>query len=131
MFQFSSVTQSWPTLWDPMDFSTPVFPSFTISQSLLNLISMGLVMPSNHLVLCHPLMSFPASGGFPVSWLFASSGQSIGTSALASVLPMNIQGRSPLGLTGLTFLSLRTIGFSVSKNCCFSVYPDVLKRTIF
>ena len=65
---------------------------------------------------CHPtillsvtpfsscLQSFPASGSFPVSWLFASSGQSIGTSALASVLPMNIQGWFPLGLTGLISL---------------------------
>ena len=43
--------------------------------------------------------SFPASGSFPVSWLFASGGQSIRPSAL--VLPMNIQGWFPLGLTGL------------------------------
>ena len=45
--------------------------------------------------------SFPASGFFPMSQLFASGGQSIGASALASVLPMNIQGWFPLGLTGL------------------------------
>ena len=45
--------------------------SFIISQSLLRLMSIELVMPSNHLVLCHPLLlaSFPASGSFPVSWL--------------------------------------------------------------
>ena len=43
------------------------------------------------------LHSFPASGSFPMSWLFTSGGQNIGTSA--SVLPMNIQGWSPLGLT--------------------------------
>ena len=49
------------------------------------------VMPSNHLILCHPLLlqSFPASGSFPVSQFFASGGQSIGASA--SVLPMNIR----------------------------------------
>ena len=47
---------------------------------------------------------FPALGSFPMSWLFASSGQSTGVSALASVLPMNIQGWFPLGLTGLTSL---------------------------
>ena len=46
--------------------------------------------------------SFPASGSFPMSQLFASGGQSIGASALWSVLPMNIQNRFPLGLTGLT-----------------------------
>ena len=42
---------------------------------------------------------FPASGSFPMSWLFTSGGQSIGTSASASVLPINIQSWFPLGLT--------------------------------
>ena len=49
--------------------------------------------------------SFPASGSFTVSWLFASSGQSIGVSASVSVLPVNILGWFPLGLTGLILLS--------------------------
>ena len=48
--------------------------------------------------------SFPASGSFSISQLFASGGQSIGASAWASVLPMNIQDRSSLGLTGLIYL---------------------------
>ena len=47
------------------------------------------------------LQSFPASGSFPRSLFFASGSQSIGASALASVLPVNIQGSSPLGLTDL------------------------------
>ena len=47
--------------------------------------------------------SLPASESFPMSWLFVSGGQSIG--ALTSVLPMNIQGSFPLGLTGLILLS--------------------------
>ena len=63
---------------------------------------------------CHPtisssvipfsscLQSFPASGSFPMSQLFASGGQSIGVSALASILPMNTQDWSPLGGTGPT-----------------------------
>ena len=52
--------------------------------------------------------SFPASGSFPMSQLFASDGQSIGASASASVLPMNIQGWFPLGLTGwISLLSKR------------------------
>ena len=71
---------------------------------------------------CHPnissyvalfsscLWSFPASGSFPVSRFFASGGQSIGASASASVLPMNIQGWFPLGLTGL--ISLLSKGLS-------------------
>ena len=66
--------------------------SFTISQSLLKLMSIESVMPFNHLVSCCPLLLpsvFPASGSFLMSWLFASGGQSIGVSA--SFLPMNIQ----------------------------------------
>ena len=50
------------------------------------------------------LQSFPASGSFPTSWLFASGGHSIGASVSASVLPMSIQDCFPLGLTGLIFL---------------------------
>ena len=63
-------------------------------------------MSPNHLILCRPfsslVQSFPASGSIPMSWLFASGGQSIGASA--SALPINIQGGFPLGLTGLIFL---------------------------
>ena len=54
--------------------------------------------------------SFPASGSFPMSWFFASGGQSIGASASASVLPMNIQDWFPLGLTG--WISLQSKGLS-------------------
>ena len=50
------------------------------------------------------LRSFPASGSFPMSRLFTSGGQSVGASASTSVLPINIQGEFPLGLTGLIFL---------------------------
>ena len=56
------------------------------------------------------LQSFPASGSFPVSQLFSLCGQSVGASASASVLPVNIQGRFPLGLTGL--ISLLSKGLS-------------------
>ena len=70
--------------------------SFTISWSLLKLMSIELVTPSNYLILCCPfsscLQSFLASGYFPMSQFFALSGQSIGALASASVLPMNIQG---------------------------------------
>ena len=70
-------------------------PSITNSWSLLRLMSIELVMPSNHLILCRSfsscLQSFPASGSFPTSQYFASGGQSIGVSASTSVLPMNIQ----------------------------------------
>ena len=68
--------------------------SFAISQSLLKLMSIESVMPSNHLIFCHLLLLclqyFPASGCFLMSWLFPSGGQSTGASASATVLPMNI-----------------------------------------
>ena len=51
------------------------------------------------------LQSFPASGSCQMSWLFTSDGQSIGASASASVLPVNIQGWFPLGWTGLILQS--------------------------
>ena len=91
---------------------------------------------------CHPtisssvipfsscLQSFPASGSFPVSqkaWFFASGGQSIGASASASVLPMNIQDWFPLGLTGL--ISLQSKGPSrVFSNTTVQKHQIVTKR---
>ena len=81
--------------------------SFTTSRSLLKLMSIKMVMPSNHLILCRSLLLlpsiFPSTGSFPGSQFFASGGQSIGVSASASVLPRNIQDRFPLGFPlGLT-----------------------------
>ena len=88
---------------------------------------------------CHPaisssvipfscLQSCPASGSFPISQLFASGGQTIGASA--SILPMNIQGWFPLGLTGL--ISLTSKGLSrvfsntiVWKHQLFSTQPSL------
>ena len=87
--------------------------SFTIFWSLLKLVCIESVMPSNHLILVIPfsscLQSFPASGSFPVSWLFISGGQSIETSASASVPPINIQDWFPLGLTGLISLQSKEL----------------------
>ena len=93
--------------------------SITNSESLLNSFSSSWW--------CHPTMSFsvvpfssclqslPASGSFPFSQLIASGGQSIGASASASVLPINIQGWFPLGLTDL--ISLQSKGLlSVFSN---------------
>ena len=58
--QFSSVTQSCPTLYDSMDCSMPGLLSITNSWSLLKLMSIESVMPSNHLILCHPLFLLPS-----------------------------------------------------------------------
>ena len=86
----------------------------TNSQSLPKLMSIKSVMPSNHVILCHPFsscpQSFPASGSFSKSWLFTSGGQNIRALSSASVVPMNIQGWFPLGLTGL--ISLLSKGLS-------------------
>ena len=105
-----SVTQLYLTICDPMDYSTPGFPVLhhlpELAQTHLHWVG-DTIQPS------HPLSysvllphSFPASGSFLMSRLFASCGQSIGAgvSASASVLPMNIQDWFPLGLTG--FISL-------------------------
>ena len=105
----------WKSLWHVRLFVTPwtaarqASLSFTISHSLLRLMAIESVMPSNHLILCCPLLLLPSI--FPrikvfstESALFASGGQSTGASASASSLPMNIQGWFPLGLTGLISL---------------------------
>ena len=65
---------------------------FTISWSLLKLLSIESMMPSHPVTLVCCPQSFPASGSFPMNWLIPSGGQSIGASASASVLPVNIQG---------------------------------------
>ena len=109
-----SVAQSCPTLCDPMACSTPGFPVLCHLPELLRLMSTELMMPSNHLILCCPFsscpQSFPASGSFPMSRLFASGGQSTGASVLASVLPVDIQDWFPLSWTGL--ISLQSKGLS-------------------
>ena len=93
--QFSSVAQSCPTFCDPMDAARQASLSITNSWILLKLMSIELVMPPNHLIFCHPLLFLPliflSIGVFSNESVFASGGQSIGVSASASVLPMNIQ----------------------------------------
>ena len=85
--------------------------SFTISWSLLNSCPLSqwcYPTISSSVVPISCLQSFPASGSFSVSQLFASGGQSIGVSTSASALPMNIHSWFPLGLTGLiSWLSKR------------------------
>ena len=114
LHQFSSV----PLLSHIWLFMTPYYIarqaslSITNSQSLLKLMSIELVMPSNYLILCHPLLLLPlqVSGSFPMSQFFTSGSQNIGVSASASVLPMNIQDWFPLGWTG--WISLLSKGLS-------------------
>ena len=80
--------------------------------------------------------SFPASGSFPVSQLFISGHQSIEASSSASVLPMNIQGWFPLGLTGLISLlykGLSRVFFSTTiwKHQFFSAQPSLCPTLTF
>ena len=105
--------------------------SITNSQSLPKLMPIESVMPSSHLILCHPFsccpQSLPASGSFPMSQLFAWGGQSIGVSASAPVLPMNTQDLSPLGWTG--WISLQSKGLSrVFSNTIVQSYYMPWKR---
>ena len=107
-----SVTKSCLILYNPMNCTLKTSLSFTISWSLLKLMSIESVMPPTIWSSIAPFssyrQSFPASRSFPMRWAFASGGQSIGT--LASVLLMNIQGWFPLGLTG--WISLKSQGLS-------------------
>ena len=108
------------------------------SQSLLKLMSIMSAMPSNYLILCHPfpswLQSFPTSGSFQMSQFFASGGQTIGVSASASGLPVNIQDWFPLRLMGLIFLLSE--GFSrvfsrttVQKHQFFGTQPSLWSKS--
>ena len=119
-------------------FATPWTAAHQASLSITNsskLMSIELMMPSNKLILCHPLSSclksFPTSGSFQMNQLFSSGGQSIGASASASapVLPINIKSWFLLGLT--TFSSLVSKGlvliiyFIDSGGICLSQSPNL------
>ena len=105
--------------------------SFTVSWSLVKLMSNESVMPSNHLLLCHPLLLlpsvFPSIRGFSSESALGGNGQSIAVTA--SVLPVNIQGWFPSGLTG--WVSMQSNGLSrvfsnttVHKHQFFGAQPS-------
>jgi len=124
--QFSSVTQSCPTLCDPMNCS---ILGITNSRSSLKLMSIESVMPSSHLILCRPLLLLPPIP--PSITVFSNEswgGQSIGVPALASVLQKNTQDWS-LEWTG--WISLQSKGLSrvfsnttVQKHQFFGAQPS-------
>ena len=131
--QFSSV-QSLSHVWlfvAPWTTACQDSLSITNSQSPPKPMSIVSVMPSNHLILCHPLLLlpsvFPVSRSFPMSQLLSSGDWSIGASASASVLSVNIWDWFPLGLTAL--ISLQPKGLSrvfsnitVQKHQFFSTH---------
>ena len=120
-------------LWIPWTAARQASLSITTSHSLLKFMSIESVMPPNHLILCHhlslPPSVFPQIRIFSMSRFFTTGGQSIGASASASVLPMNIQGRFPFGWTGLISLlskALSRVFFSttVQKHQFFGTQPS-------
>ena len=129
-----SVMKSCRACCDSMDCSTPGFPAL---HCLLEFAQTHVhsVMASNHLILfCPP--SHPAFSLFQHQGLFTSGGQRIGASASASVLPMNIQGWFPLGLTDLIPLLSKGLSrvFSsttVWKHQFFSTVPSLWSNSHF
>ena len=117
--QFSSVTQSCLTLCDPVDCSMlcnpacrilcPPSPGACLNSCALSWWCRPTIL-SSVVPFSSCLQSFPALGPFLMSQIFASGGQSIGVSASASVLPINVQDWFPLGLTDL--ISLQSKGLS-------------------
>ena len=125
--QFSSVTQSCPTLWPhesqhtrpPCPSPTPgVYPNSCPSSQCCHPTISSSVIPFSS---CP--QSLPVSGSFPMSQLFSSGGQSIGVSASSSVLPMNTQDWSPLGWTGWISKGLSRVfsNTTVQKHQFFGV----------
>ena len=110
--QFSSVAQSYLTLCDPMNHSTPGLPvHHQLPQSTQTHVHQvgDAIQPSHPLSSpSPPALNLSASGSFQMSQLFASDGQSIGVLASKSVLPMNTQDWFPLGWTG--WISLQPKG---------------------
>ena len=129
--QSQSCVQLFTTAWTtaPQDSL-----ALTITQSLPKFMSNESVMPSNHLILFHPLLPLPSI--FPSIRVFSNEsavhigGQSIGASALAPVLPKSIQGWFPLRLTSL--ISLLSKGLSsttVRKHQFFSALSSLLSSS--
>ena len=132
IFQFSSVqslsrVQLVATPWIA---ARQASLSITNSQSSLRLTSIESVMPSSHLIPFSSCpQSLPASESFPVSQLFAWGDQSTGVSALASFLPKNTQGWSPLEWIG--WISLQSKGLSKSLLQQHSSKASFLRRSAF
>ena len=129
-----SVTKSCPTLWPrELQHARPSYPSLSprvCSNSCQLSWWSHPTISSSPAAFSFCLQSFPASGSFPMSRLFASGGQSIGASSSVSVLPGNIQDLFPLGLTSL--ISLQSKGLSrvfsnttVQKHQFFGAQPSL------
>ena len=129
--QIRSVAQSCPTLWDPMNRSTPGFPvHHQLPEFTQTHVHRGsdAIQPSHPLSSPSPLAPNPSQHqSFPMSQLLAWGGQSTGVSALASFLPKKSQDWSPLGWTG--WISLQSEGL---KNLLQDIYTktDIFQTII-
>ena len=130
-----SLSCVWLFAW-PMDCSTPGFPVHhqlpELAQNHVHWVGDNIhpTISSSVIPFSFCLQSFPTSGSFPVSQFFESGGQSIGASASASVLPMNIQDWLPLGLTGLISLQSKWLS-RVFSNTTQSSKASVLWCSAF
>ena len=125
-----SVANLCPILCDPTDCSTPGSSVLHYLPDLAQtLMSIESVMPSNRLILCHPHLHLPSI--FPSNRVFSNElalcirWPSIGASALASVLPMYIQGWFPLGLTDLISLLSKGLSSIFSRCSIYTCSMDV------
>ena len=132
----SNVPWKIPRTWNCYCFShqvvsdsvTPWKPGLPVPHHLPEFAQVHVHRSGDAIQPCHVTLfsfcfqSFLASGSFPMSWLFASGGQSTGASASASVLPTSIQSWYPLGLTGL--ISLLSKGLSTTVWIMLSRAPD-------
>ena len=133
IFCCCSVSKSCLTLCDPMDYSTPGFPVphylSEFAQTHIHWVG-DAIQPSHPLLPPSlPALSISQHQGLFQSLLFTSGGQSIGASASASVLLMNIQGWFPLGLIGLiSFLFrglARVFSSTIQKHHFFGTQPSI------
>ena len=127
LVQFSSVAQLCPSLCDPIDCSTPGLPVHhqlpELAQTHVHQVGDAIQPPHPVIPFSSCLQAFPASASFPMSQFFQSNGYSIGVSASAAVLPMNIKDWFPLGWTSWIFL--------LSKGLSKVFNTTVLKHQFF
>ena len=130
---FSSVAQSRPTLQphglQHTRLPCPLPTTRACSNSYQSIWWCHLIISSSVVPFSSHLQSFPVSESFPMSQFFPSGGQSVDASASASVLPINIQGWCPSGLTGLISLQSKELSrvFSsttILKHQLFSAQPS-------
>ena len=128
-----SVTRSRPTLRDPMDCS---ISGSSVLHYLLEFaqIHVHWISDAVYLILCCPLLLLPSIFPsirvyfYPMHQVFASGGQSIGASVLATILPMNIQSWFPLGLTGLISLQSKELSRVFSSTTVWKPATAIVSR---